>query len=121
MTDQIELEGGKYTVVGIEDGRLRALRYGEEWRSLTGDNLVLCMAQEIRRLTEERDDLQARIDRALAAHRPFEWSFGYGPVKSCSLCAEMGATESQSAWPCETVRILSTPTENGEGDGHDTR
>lgn len=40
---------GKYRVVMPRGGGLRALRYGEEWRSCTGDGLILALAQEIRK------------------------------------------------------------------------
>lgn len=54
--DSVTLENGKYTIVGIEEGNLRALRHGDEWRSLVGDKLVLTMAQEIRRLEAELEE-----------------------------------------------------------------
>ena len=38
---------GKYTVIQGASGSLRALRHGEEWRDLTGDGLVLALAQEV--------------------------------------------------------------------------
>lgn len=44
---RVDLERGKYTVVMEQDGRLHALRYGEEWRDLVGDKLVLALAQEV--------------------------------------------------------------------------
>lgn len=43
----------------------------------------------------------------LAIHKPFEWSFGYGPVQSCRHCAKMGASEAQALWPCPTVRAIT--------------
>lgn len=46
----ITLADGKYTVIQYDDGRLCALRYGEPWRDLTGDKLVLALAQEVERL-----------------------------------------------------------------------
>lgn len=51
---KIELENGKYTVVNElnDGGGLKALRYGEEWRNLAGDNLILAMYHEIERLQE---------------------------------------------------------------------
>ena len=54
---RIELLDGKYTVVNEleEGGGFRALRYGEEWRNLNGDNLVLAMAYEIEELREKQD------------------------------------------------------------------
>jgi hypothetical protein len=54
MTTDIELSvsvaDGKYTVILPSGGGLKALRYGEEWRDLTGDNLVLAMAYRIEEL-----------------------------------------------------------------------
>lgn len=51
---KIELEYGKYTIInGLEVGEgLQALRYGEEWRNLAGDGLVLAMYHEIERLRD---------------------------------------------------------------------
>lgn len=46
----ITVEDGKYTLVMPHAGPLHALRYGEEWRDLTGDNFVLSLGQEIERL-----------------------------------------------------------------------
>ena len=51
---RIELDDGKYTVVHDNGAGLHALRYGEHWRDMTGDGLVLAMAQEI-------EDLRRRI------------------------------------------------------------
>lgn len=50
--NKLELMDGKYTVINElhEGGGFRALRYGEEWRSLSGDNLVLAMYHEIERV-----------------------------------------------------------------------
>lgn len=51
---QIELNGGKYTYV-FDQGKQYALRYGEPWRDLTGDNLVYWMAAKIQELEAWRD------------------------------------------------------------------
>jgi len=46
---------GKYTVVFCETtGKLKALRYGQSWRDLTGDALVLAMLQEVDGLRSQR-------------------------------------------------------------------
>lgn len=42
----------KYTVIHDNGIGLRAERYGEPWRDLTGDGLVLAMAQEIESLRD---------------------------------------------------------------------
>lgn len=42
------LENGKYTVIfDDKTGNLKALRYGEEWRDLTGDKLFYSMLAEM--------------------------------------------------------------------------
>jgi hypothetical protein len=53
-SNTVVIEDGKYAVSGIETGRLEALRYGEPWRELVGDKLVLGLVQEIQRLRGDR-------------------------------------------------------------------
>jgi hypothetical protein len=62
---RIDLEGGKYTVI-YDNGRLSALRYGEPWRDLTGDGLVLALVHEIERRMESNT---ATLDFTLDAQR----------------------------------------------------
>lgn len=38
-----EFNNGKYTVQEDNGTNFKALRYGEEWRDLTGDSLILSM------------------------------------------------------------------------------
>ncbi len=52
---------GKYTVIQEPTGGTRVLRYGEEWRDVTGDNVICGLAWElqesrkcIKRLEESR-------------------------------------------------------------------
>lgn len=45
-TMRIDLFDGKYTVV-CSPQEFKALRYGEEWRDLTGDKLVFAMFDRI--------------------------------------------------------------------------
>ncbi len=56
------LEGGKYEVI-FDKGKLTALRWGEPWRDLTGDNLVLSMVQEIARLKTDLAALAIQVQR----------------------------------------------------------
>lgn len=42
----------KYTVIQDKNGKLYALRYGEQWRECVGDNLILRLAQEVVSLRE---------------------------------------------------------------------
>jgi ubiquinone biosynthesis protein UbiJ len=58
---KIELDNGKYTYI-FEDGKHCALRYGEEWRNLTGDKFIYAMACEIERLQEENEELKAELE-----------------------------------------------------------
>ena len=44
---KIQLADGKYTYIRHEDYRQEALRYGEPWRDLVGDNFVWAMADEL--------------------------------------------------------------------------
>jgi hypothetical protein len=51
----IKLDGSKYEILADEkDGfkfvNFRALRHGEKWRDLTGDNLIYWLCQEIEAL-----------------------------------------------------------------------
>jgi hypothetical protein len=48
----IDLDNGKYTVRQNEK-RLYALRYGEPWRDLLGDNLILYLAYEVESLRNQ--------------------------------------------------------------------
>lgn len=50
---RVDIDNGKYTVVQNERGALSALRYGEPWRDLVGDNLIGAMAYEIDDLREQ--------------------------------------------------------------------
>ncbi len=44
---RIKLAGGKYELVVPDGGGMHALRHGEAWRDLTGDNLIFELAWEI--------------------------------------------------------------------------
>ncbi len=46
----ISLDNGKYRIVMYPSGKFEALRYGESWRNLTGDNLVYFLAKKIQEL-----------------------------------------------------------------------
>lgn len=54
MSKIIELDGGKYTIVYDQDNHfpVKCLRYGKEWRDLTGDNLVFLLCAYIEELEE---------------------------------------------------------------------
>jgi len=73
---EITVGDGKYTVVQTSDGRLVCRRNGEPWRDLTGDKLVLCLAQELDSARAEirslhGDELLRRIDTLEAENGDF--------------------------------------------------
>lgn len=57
---KIHLQDGKYTVQHENGANFKALRYGEEWRDLTGDGLVLALVQRIEELQHEIEDINYR-------------------------------------------------------------
>ena len=58
---------GKYTIIFEDSGSMRAKRYDEEWRDLTGDGMVLAMLQEIEHLKELNALNGRRIEILLTA------------------------------------------------------
>lgn len=54
MSTRVEVAGGEYAVIIEGDGGLRAERYGEAWRDLTGDKLVFCLAFELNEAREQQ-------------------------------------------------------------------
>lgn len=49
---EVTVAEGKYTYQRLRGGGQRCLRYGEPWRDLTGDGMVLALVQRIEELTE---------------------------------------------------------------------
>ena len=49
MRKKIHLDDGKYTVIYDETNSFpeKVLRYGEEWRDVTGDSLIYWLCTEI--------------------------------------------------------------------------
>jgi len=86
---RVSFGDGKYTVVVREDGGLRVQGYGEEWRDLVGDGLVLALVQEI-------EALRARMPRAV-------WG-----LRSASLQWLVDAHSKRVAWdtPAEAQAYL---------------
>jgi hypothetical protein len=63
MLMKIKLMDGKYTYILNEaTGEQTALRHGEEWRDLSGDNLILAMAYYIKDLEEKLDKNYNKIE-----------------------------------------------------------
>jgi hypothetical protein len=51
--ERIKIDNKYEVVIDWGNGGIKALRYGEEWRNLNGDNLVLAMAYRIQELEEK--------------------------------------------------------------------
>lgn len=60
MSDMINVSicDGKYTIIQDASGRTKLLRYGEPWRWVTGDNVILGAAYEIEKLQERIKQLE---------------------------------------------------------------
>jgi hypothetical protein len=59
---RIVLDNGKYTYINDEHGQ-RALRYGWQWRDLTGDKFIHEMAMEIEDLRTTVENLQNILNK----------------------------------------------------------
>lgn len=62
MSFTVSVNEGKYTVVFHENGKLEALRHGEPWQNLTGDNLVYWLAVDLQEAHEEIIRLETKVD-----------------------------------------------------------
>jgi hypothetical protein len=60
MSDMVKVTicDGKYTIIQDASGRTKLLRYGEPWRWVTGDNVILGAAYEIQKLQERINQLE---------------------------------------------------------------
>lgn len=101
----VEVENGKYAVIQEKDGNLYALRYGEKWRDLCGDKLVLALAYEVAQLREKVNqnevicpDCKNKIDpdycwcgSAMDSH---DIGSGHSPVPAGCTCGYLKEGES---------------------------
>lgn len=61
---KLELDDGKYTYIRYEQGGQEALRYGDPWRELTGDNLILFLGFKVEELLERNTKLERELNEA---------------------------------------------------------
>ena len=61
----ISICDGKYTVIQAPTGTTRVLRYGEEWRDVTGDNVIGGLAWELQEARERIKRLEESENRML--------------------------------------------------------
>ena len=59
----ISICDGKYTVIPAPTGTTRVLRYGEEWRDVTGDNVIGGLAWELQEANERIKRLEEALSR----------------------------------------------------------
>lgn len=59
-----------------------------------------------RHITTSLPKALTAIRAVLEMHRPYEWSFGYGPVQSCAECSRLSGNEGDSMYPCPTVQAI---------------
>ena len=66
----ISICDGKYTVIQAPTGTTRVLRYGEEWRDVTGDNVIGGLAWELQEARDRIKRMEEAGDAAIheAAH-----------------------------------------------------
>lgn len=70
----ITFNEGAYTLIRDATGKLYALRFGEQWRDLAGDNLILSLGQEVDRLrTALRDIVNLEPRHAGVTDHLFEY------------------------------------------------
>lgn len=55
--DKLDIAEGKYTLL-FDKGEMKALRYGEPWRDITGDNLIYWMWVEIETLKDKIEKME---------------------------------------------------------------
>lgn len=84
----------------------RAIRAGG------GDDMGVNSPKSVRAIVDAHNTLPAAlsaIEAVLELHKPYEWSFGYGPVYSCTECSRLGGNlgkEEEAEWPCPTVQAI---------------
>ena len=105
MKEKITLDEGKYEVVFV-GSRLKALRYGEEWRDLTGDKLFLCMFQ---RICELEDKLKKRKAKKHQFKQSEDCNCGETGCPICDnvfkICKICNLYEGSLTTDCSGVRI----------------
>jgi len=93
MKESVKLDGGKYEVILDQDGssfNFHALRYGEEWRSLVGDNLILAMFNKIQDLEERLfgKEVITTEENTPCKHLNTDSTHPYGWI-SCTDCGKL--------------------------------
>lgn len=73
MEESIKLQDGEYEILLIDNGKeFKALRHGEDWRNLTGDNLILALFYKIQELEKEKEEDENIISKMAGRIKEFE-------------------------------------------------
>lgn len=63
MIQQYSFDNGKYVIKRAGDGTsMMAYRHGEFWQNMTGDNMTMCMLDEIDELRAKVEALESQIE-----------------------------------------------------------
>lgn len=95
---------GPWALFGDSFGTLRL------YRLPSGVKVSLSDRHEMELIIAARNNLQPLVQAlldVLEVHKPFTWSFGQGPVTSCTECVRLGASEEQSEYPCPTAQAIN--------------
>jgi hypothetical protein len=76
---------GKYTVIQEPTGETRVLRYGEEWRDVTGDNVICGLAWELQESRERIKRLEAAGDTMERWCSDYQTAFNWDEAKEAKL------------------------------------
>lgn len=103
---RLELSEGKYTYILHDDGRQEALRYGEPWRDLVGDNLVFHLGSTI-------ETLQARVNEleAAPAENILDWNVIGEAMKRAGLTGDIAPLETESQFIARIINDLTIMTQ----------
>lgn len=107
---KIELDNGKYTYV-FDGGKQYALRHGEPWRDLTGDNLTYWMGCRIEELEQKLAALPPQAAPALGVERTITEDEGHMIDAALMAGFTIIPADEGTAFTCtkEDIIALMTP------------
>ena len=89
---RLDFNDGKYTYILHDDGTQEALRYGEPWRKLIGNNLIYWMGVEVHNLRTKNAALRAEVER-LKAHQCTPVCVFHEGEELRKLCEQLAASQ----------------------------
>lgn len=123
MTDRLNVTvgDGKYTIIQVEEGRMKFLRWGEHWPA--ADNafqfcgLILVMAQEIESLREQLegkmfDKTQLQTDEKVVGDTVRKTYYGAGRQPWDDILAQGWGPEFAAGNVLKYIRRIKTPEDD---------